>query len=95
MHVLVNQMIYFYGCLGPTLFTQLSDKDRPLDRSVLLKIIFSNFSFKKYVVGTEKNCLNEMILLSTGNIVKTGGLEIKTFTISQTKFLFILIYGQY
>ena len=38
---------------------------RPLDKSVLLKIIFFYFSTKTYVVGAQKNHLNEMVLLST------------------------------
>ena len=32
------------------------------------KILFSYFSTKTYVVGTQKNCLNETVLLSTNNI---------------------------
>ena len=32
------------------------------------KNIFSYFSTKTYVVGTQKNLLNEMVLLSTQNI---------------------------
>ena len=34
------------------------------DKSALLKLIFL---IKTYVVGTQKNCLNEMVLLSTQN----------------------------
>ena len=37
------------------------------DKSVYLKIIFSYFSSKTYVVGTQKNLLNEISLLSTLN----------------------------
>ena len=37
----------------------------PLVKSVLQE---NNFSSKRYVVGTQKNRLNEMVLLSTQNI---------------------------
>ena len=37
---------------------------RPPDKSVYWKIIFSS---KTYVVGTQKNRLNETVLLSTQN----------------------------
>ena len=30
--------------------------------------LFSYFNTKTYVVGTQKNCLDEMVLLSTQNI---------------------------
>ena len=40
----------------------------PPDKSALLKIIFSYFSTKTYVVGTQKNRLNETVLLSTQNL---------------------------
>ena len=40
---------------------------RPLDKSAYLKIIFSDFSTKTYVVGTQKKRLNETVLLSTQN----------------------------
>ena len=40
---------------------------RPTDKSVQLKIIFSDFSTKTYVVGTQKNRLDETVLLSTQN----------------------------
>ena len=40
---------------------------RPLVKSAY-KILFSYFSTKTYVVGTQKNHLNEMVLLSTQNI---------------------------
>ena len=39
----------------------------PLVKSVI-KNLFSYFSTKTYVVGTQKNCLNEMVLLSIQNI---------------------------
>ena len=41
---------------------------RPPDKSVQLKNYFSYFSTKTYVVGTQKNRLNETVLLSTQNI---------------------------
>ena len=34
----------------------------------ILKLFFSNLSTKTYVVGTQKNRLNETVLLSTKNI---------------------------
>ena len=39
----------------------------PLDKC-LIKILFSYFWIKTYVVGTQKNRLNETILLSTQNL---------------------------
>ena len=47
-----------------TIFEQLPI--RRLDKSALLKFI-SYFSTKIYVVGTQKNRLNETVLLSTQN----------------------------
>ena len=47
------------------------------------KIIFSNFSTKTYVVGIQKDRLNETDLLSTQNVGK------KIFTILRSKILFI------
>ena len=41
--------------------------DRPLDKGVFLKIYFSYFSTQTYVVGTQKNGLNETLLLGTQN----------------------------
>ena len=41
---------------------------RTLVKSTYQKIIFSYFSTKTYVVGTQKNRLNESVLLSTQNI---------------------------
>ena len=40
--------------------------------SILIRagIFFKNFSTKTYVVATQKNCLNEMVVLSTQNNVK-------------------------
>ena len=41
------------------------------DESAQLKIIFlKSFSTKTYVVGAQKNCLNETVLLSTQNIYR-------------------------
>ena len=40
------------------------DKARPPDKSAYLNI-FVCFSTKTYVVGTQKNSLNETVLLST------------------------------
>ena len=42
-------------------------KGRPPDKSVYQKIIFI-ISQPKHVVGTQKNCLNEAVLLSTQNL---------------------------
>ena len=42
-------------------------QDRPLVKSAYPKL-FSYFSTKTYVVGTQKNRLNETVLLSTKNI---------------------------
>ena len=41
-------------------------KDRPPDRSVYGKL-FSLFLIQTYVMGTQKNRLNETVLLSTEN----------------------------
>ena len=41
-------------------------ESKPPDKSVFCKTIFY-FSSKAYVVGTQKNCLNETVLLSTQN----------------------------
>ena len=40
---------------------------RPPDKRAYLKIIFFYFSTKTYVVGTQKNLLNETVLLCTQN----------------------------
>ena len=40
-----------------------------LDRSVYLKTNFSDYPTKTSVVGTQKNRLNETVLLSTLNIL--------------------------
>ena len=47
----------------------------------------SFFPIKTYVVGTQKNCLDETVLLSTQNILKLIGKEI--FTILRSKMLLI------
>ena len=55
---------------------------RPLVKRAYPKKIFSYFSTKTYVVGTQKNRLNETILLSTHNICKNDGEEnINNFTL--------------
>ena len=43
-------------------------ENRPLDKSVYSKNWFSFFSTKAYDVGTQKNRLDETVLLSTQNI---------------------------
>ena len=49
-------------------FNYTQDLLRTLVKSAYQKIIFSYFSTKTYVVGTQKNLLNETVLLSTQNI---------------------------
>ena len=44
-----------------------SERAKPPDKNAYLKIIFSYFMTKTYVVGTQKNRLNETFLLSTQN----------------------------
>ena len=44
-------------------------------RSVCNSKSLSYFSFKTYVVGTQKNSLHETVLLSTQNMVKLMGKE--------------------
>ena len=46
-------------------YTDISN--RHPDKSAYLKTIFSYFSTKTYVVGTQKNRLNEMVHLSIQN----------------------------
>ena len=41
--------------------------NRPSDKSVYWNFFFLYFSSKTYVVGTQKNRLNETVLLSTKN----------------------------
>ena len=42
---------------------------------IIKKYLFSNFLTKTYVVGTQKKCLNEMVLLSTQNICLNYGAK--------------------
>ena len=44
-----------------------------------IKIFFSYFRIKVFVVGTQKNPLNETVLLSTQNLNKTDN-QIKNFS---------------
>ena len=47
-----------------------------------------DFSTKTYVVGTQKNRLNEMVLLSTQNIIfKLMGKKLFTFLHSKIVFI--------
>ena len=49
--------------------TMFQEEDaRPPDKSAYLKIIFSYFSTKTYVVGTQKIRLDETLLLNTQNV---------------------------
>ena len=41
---------------------------RPLVKECVPEILFSYFSTETYIVGTEKNLLDETVLLSTQNI---------------------------
>ena len=67
---------FSFGNLGQMWYLIVSTPDpcclsfhhRPFVKSVYLKYIFSYFSIKTYVVGTQKNCLNEMVLMSAQNI---------------------------
>ena len=63
---------------------------RPPDKSVYLKIIFSYFSTKTYVVGTQKNRLTEiyMVLLSTQNTCLNQRLR-KKLILRQTFFAYV------
>ena len=42
-----------------------------------------------YFLGTQKNCLNETVLLSTQNIIMLKQMGKKIFTILRSKILFI------
>ena len=53
-----NILRYYYMYMYP----------RPLNKSAQSKNKFSYFSAKTYVVGTQKNRLNETVLLSKQNI---------------------------
>ena len=62
----------FFGGVVVLIFSVLYIHDhtfpgRPLEKRAYLKIS-SYFSTKTYVVGTQKNCLNETVLLNTQNI---------------------------
>ena len=57
-------------CSSPMSMKLIMLIDMPPDKSAYWKIIFSKFSTKTYVWGTQKNRLNEMILLSTQNTCK-------------------------
>ena len=57
--------VKLYNFMDRILFFQ--SEYRPPDKNVYLTIIFSRFSTKTYVVGTQKNRLNETVLLSTQN----------------------------
>ena len=67
------------------LFRKFIDKVdiRPLDKKQLLiaNYYFSYFSNKTYVVGTQKNCLNETVLLSTKTSVKLMDKNKITFSL--------------
>ena len=62
---------------------------RPLVKSAYQKYIFSYFSTKTYVVGSQKNHLNETVLLSTHNIDMLKLMRKKIFTILRSKILLI------
>ena len=49
---------------------------RPPDKSVYWKTYLHYFSSKTYVVGTQKNNLNETVLLSMQNTLKSIGKKI-------------------
>ena len=48
---------------------------------------FSYFSTKTYVVGTQKNCLNEAVLEHPKHMLKNMGKKI--FTVLVTLFVFV------
>ena len=52
------------------LFNLLGKGDKMLDKPPILSFhqLFSYFSTKTYIVGTQKNTLNELVLLSTQNL---------------------------
>ena len=56
-----------HGSSKANFFDNLPDYYRPLVKSAYQKIIFLIYKTKIYVVGTQKNCLNETVLLSTQN----------------------------
>ena len=61
---------------------------RPPDTSGSLKL-FSYFSTKTYVVGTQANRLNETVLLSTQNMFKLMGKEMNAILVAQTVLIWI------
>ena len=54
---------------------------------LIVCIFFSYFSTKAYVVGTQKNRLNEMVLLSTQNICMLRLMDKNIFTMRRCKML--------
>ena len=61
---------------------------RPLVKSTYQKMYFSYFSTKTYVVGTQKNRLNETVLFEhPKHMIKLSGKKI--FTILRSKILFM------
>ena len=60
---------HFRGFRAYAISTQIScTGPGPIVNHAYPKNIFSYFSAKTYVVGTQKNCLNETVLLRTQNI---------------------------
>ena len=78
--------------VGPLLFSceKYIATTGPPDKSET-EIYFSYFSTKTYVMGTQKNHLNEMALLSTQNMFKLIDREKTTFLLS--KFVLNGTYG--
>ena len=54
-------------------FHKVAKLQQPLNKSEIIKKYFSCFPNITYVVGTQKNCLNEAVLLSTQNSIKIDG----------------------
>ena len=54
---------------------------RPPDKNAYLGKYFSYFTTKIYVVGTQKNHLNKMVLLSTQNTIMFKQIDKKIITI--------------
>ena len=71
--------IIFHICLLSKMhFNAFCSKDRHsinILRPLVPKNVFSYFSTKTYVVGTQKNRLIEMVLLSTQNMLELMGLK--------------------
>ena len=55
------------------------------DKSAYLRIIKKNIPTKTYVVGTQKNRLNEAVALSTQNACSNGRRTKKIITILRSK----------